>query len=94
MRPYKWSLLLLAVFTISACDKKVETNTDNDIDQTVTETVLDDVDSIEGTISDAMINVEDLDESTDENDIESTDKDNSESEDISEDSTNEENSSK
>lgn len=60
---YMPSLLLLLI-CLSACDKMdtpddQSANTDNQ----VTETVLDDVDSIEGTISDAMINVEELDNS-------------------------------
>lgn len=66
MKHYKSALVLIAALGLSACDKQDE-NIDNDAtgETVVTETVLDDVDSSEGTISDAMINVEGLDESTD-----------------------------
>ncbi len=66
MKHYKSTLILIAAISLSACTKE-DNSTDNDTvgDAVVTETVLDDVDSSEGTISDAMINVEGLDESTD-----------------------------
>ncbi len=66
MKHYKSTLILIAAISLSACTKE-DNSTDNDAvgDAVVTETVLDDVDSSEGTISDAMINVEGLDESTD-----------------------------
>lgn len=66
MKFYKSTLILIAAINLSACDKENK-STDNDAigDAVVTETVLDDVDSSEGTISDAMINVEGLDDSTD-----------------------------
>ena len=66
MKHYKSTLILIAAISLSACTKE-DDSTDNDTvgDAVVTETVLDDVDSSEGTISDAMINVEGLDESTD-----------------------------
>ncbi len=66
MKEYKPALIMIAVLSLSACDTE-ESSINNNItdDAVVTETVLDDVDSSEGTISDAMINVEGLDESSD-----------------------------
>lgn len=83
--------MLLIAACLSACEK---TDTPNDqetnADNQVTETVLDDVDAIEGTISDAMINVEELDnsqvpetaedDSTENNDAEQAEATNEESE--------------
>lgn len=59
------TITMLAAFSLSACDDTPNAS-DGGVDNAVTETVLDDVDQIEGTISDAMINVEGLDGSTDE----------------------------
>lgn len=66
MNHYKSALILMAALSLAACDKEDKSvGNDPTGDAIVTETVLDDVDSSEGTISDAMINVEGLDESTD-----------------------------
>ena len=46
---------------LTACDTNNSPTAENEnIDTVVTETVLDDVDAIDGTISDAMLNVEEL----------------------------------
>lgn len=62
---------LLLMVALTACEKEsVQGEQPTNIDNKVTETVLDDVDNIEGTISDAMINVEDLDNSEPEEVVE------------------------
>lgn len=63
MKKFGLIMVTMAAFSISACD---DTPSENNIsDNVVTETVLDDVDKIEGTISDAMIHDQELDGSAD-----------------------------
>ncbi len=66
MNHCKLTLILLAAVGLSACDTE-DKSIDKDVagDAIITETILDDVEGSEGTISDAMINVEGLDETTD-----------------------------
>jgi len=59
--------LLLFSLCLSACNNdNANISEETDSDTAVTETVLDNVDKIEGTISDAMINVEDLEENNED----------------------------
>lgn len=56
----KLGLALLILVSVSACGGNDSSGDQGNIDNEVTETVLDDVDQIEGTISDAMINEDGL----------------------------------
>lgn len=63
MKTFKFALIAAAALSISACGSEdAQTSEEGSEDITVSETVLDDVDETEGTISDAMINTEGLDE--------------------------------
>lgn len=56
----KLGLALFILVSVSACGGNDSSGDQGNIDNEVTETVLDDVDQIEGTISDAMINEDGL----------------------------------